>query len=157
MRPARRACHPRPIAAPSCGSLAGITLLDDSYNSSPSALERALDALRHERRATRKAAVLGEMLELGDHAAALHEQCGRVAAASGLDRLVAVGGAAARAMASAAVAAGMAEGAVSWMATSSEAASAITGWLQPGDVVLVKGSRGIKTDLVVDRITAEFS
>jgi UDP-N-acetylmuramoyl-tripeptide--D-alanyl-D-alanine ligase len=135
----------------------GVTLFDDSYNSSPAALERALDALAHERGASRKAAVLGEMLELGDHAVGLHEHCGRKAAASGLDRLIVVGGVAAEAMASAAVAAGMPPDTVSWAPTSREAASAITSWLRAGDVVLVKGSRGVRTDLVVDGITAEFS
>jgi UDP-N-acetylmuramoyl-tripeptide--D-alanyl-D-alanine ligase len=135
----------------------GITVFDDSYNSSPSALERALDALAHEQRATRKAAVLGEMLELGDHAIELHERCGRAAAAAGLDRLVTVGGVAAEAMAQAAVGAGMSPAAVSWVPTSADAASRMTSWLRPGDVVLVKGSRGVKTDQVVDRITAEFS
>jgi UDP-N-acetylmuramyl pentapeptide synthase len=46
---------------------------------------------------------------------------------------------------------------VSWVPTSADAASRMTSWLRPGDVVLVKGSRGVKTDQVVDRITAEFS
>jgi len=51
----------------------GITLVDDSYNSSPAALRRALDVIATEGRASRKVAVLGEMLELGDHATALHQ------------------------------------------------------------------------------------
>ena len=55
----------------------GITLIDDSYNSSPSALRRALEVVAHEARDTRAVAVLGEMLELGDHSIALHEACGR--------------------------------------------------------------------------------
>ena len=88
---------------------------------------------------------------------ALHEQCGRAAAAAKLNRLITVGGVAAKAMASAAVAAGMPAEDVSWTATSIEAAQSMVEWLARGDVVLVKGSRGIKTDLVVDRITAEFS
>ena len=135
----------------------GVTVFDDSYNSSPAALERALEALAHERRAARKAAVLGEMLELGDHAVELHERCGRAAATARLDRLITVGGPAAEAMAAAAIAAGLPASAVSWTPTSTDAAASITSWLRAGDVVLVKGSRGVKTDLVVDRITAEFS
>jgi UDP-N-acetylmuramyl pentapeptide synthase len=47
--------------------------------------------------------------------------------------------------------------AVTWAATSSDAADLITEWLTPGDLVLVKGSRAIKTDAVVDRISAEFA
>ena len=70
----------------------GVTVVDDSYNSSPTALQRALEVVAREPRATRKAAVLGEMLELGEHSIRLHEECGRAAAAAGLDRLIAVGG-----------------------------------------------------------------
>jgi UDP-N-acetylmuramoyl-tripeptide--D-alanyl-D-alanine ligase len=135
----------------------GVTLLDDSYNSSPSALKRALDVVAGEARARRKAAVLGEMLELGDHSRQLHEECGEAAAAAGLARLVAVGGDAARALADAAVRAGLSSSAVTWTASSSAAADTIVPWLADGDLVLVKGSRGIRTDIVVDRITEAFS
>jgi UDP-N-acetylmuramoyl-tripeptide--D-alanyl-D-alanine ligase len=135
----------------------GITIVDDSYNSSPNALQQALDVITHERRATRKAAVLGEMLELGDHAAQLHEQCGRAAAAAGLARLITVGGEPAKLLAEAAITAGMDRASVTWVAASDAASEMITSWLAPGDLVLVKGSRGIKTDLVVDRIAAEFA
>jgi UDP-N-acetylmuramoyl-tripeptide--D-alanyl-D-alanine ligase len=135
----------------------GVTVVDDSYNSSPTALQRVLEVIGAEQRATRKAAVLGEMLELGDHSIGLHEQCGQAAAAAGLDRLIAVGGDAAKALAHAAVNAGMAEETVTWTASSSAAADLIVPWLTAGDLVLVKGSRGIRTDTVVDRLTAEFS
>jgi UDP-N-acetylmuramoyl-tripeptide--D-alanyl-D-alanine ligase len=134
-----------------------ITVVDDSYNSSPSALRKALDVISREKRATRKAAVLGEMLELGEHSTRLHQECGRAAAAAGLDRLITVGGEPAKALAESAIAAGMKRDAVSWSDTSSAAADVITSWLTDGDLVLVKGSRGIKTDTVVDRITAEFA
>ena len=62
---------------------------------------------RTSRGATRKVAVLGEMLELGDHALPLHDECGRAAAAAGLSALFAIGGAPARALADAAIGAGM--------------------------------------------------
>jgi UDP-N-acetylmuramoyl-tripeptide--D-alanyl-D-alanine ligase len=97
------------------------------------------------------------MLELGEHSLELHRQCGRAAAQAGIDRLVAVGGDAAEALATAAVAAGMPREAVSWTASSGAASDLIVPWLAAGDLVLVKGSRGIRTDAVVDRITAEFS
>jgi UDP-N-acetylmuramoyl-tripeptide--D-alanyl-D-alanine ligase len=135
----------------------GITIVDDSYNSSPSALKQALEVVAGENRATRKAAVLGEMLELGEHATRLHQECGRRAAASDLDRLITVGGPPAKALADAAIAGGMSASAVSWTDTSGAAADVITAWLGDGDLVLVKGSRGIKTDVVVDRIAAEFA
>ncbi|HUE86741.1 MAG TPA: UDP-N-acetylmuramoyl-tripeptide--D-alanyl-D-alanine ligase [Vicinamibacterales bacterium] len=135
----------------------GVVVVDDSYNSSPTALQRALEVVAHETRATRKAAVLGEMLELGEHSLQLHRACGEAAAAAGLDRLIAVGGAAAQALAEAAVRTGMPADAVTWTASSGAAADLIVSWLASGDLVLVKGSRGINTDAVVDHITEEFS
>ncbi|HSC28316.1 MAG TPA: UDP-N-acetylmuramoyl-tripeptide--D-alanyl-D-alanine ligase [Vicinamibacterales bacterium] len=135
----------------------GITLLDDSYNSSPSALRRALEVVAAVTGCARKAAVLGEMLELGAHAEALHEECGRAAAASGLDLLIAVGAAPARTLADAAVAAGMPAAAVAYVATSQEAAALALERIRPGDFVLVKGSRSIATDQVVERLKQEFA
>jgi UDP-N-acetylmuramoyl-tripeptide--D-alanyl-D-alanine ligase len=135
----------------------GVTIVDDSYNSSPTALMRALAVVAEERRASRKAAVLGEMLELGEHSTGLHDACGRSAARAGLDRLVVVGGEPARALAAAAIREGLSPDLVTWTASSEEAAGAILPWLRPGDLVLVKGSRGIRTDVVVDRISAEFA
>ena len=133
----------------------GITLIDDSYNSSPSALRRALDVMARETRASGRVAVLGEMLELGDHAIGLHEACGRAAADAGLRLLVAVGGAPAQALAEAAVAAGMPRSAVTYFASSADAAPAVNAALRPKDLVLVKGSRGTRCDVVTDRITQE--
>lgn len=130
----------------------GVTVVDDSYNSSPSALALALDALGADHPRGRRVAVLGEMRELGDFADALHTESGRRAASAGVDVLVTVGGAPARAMADAALAAGMGESAVSWFETSAEAAPAVAALLAPGDVVLVKGSRGTRTDIIVDRV-----
>ena len=135
----------------------GVTVVDDSYNSSPTALARALEVIGRERRVQRKAAVLGEMLELGDHSVRLHEECGRAAASAGLHRLIVVGGDAAKALAQAAIRAGMPDDTVTWTTSSGAASDLILPWLSEGDLVLVKGSRGIKTDTVVDRITAEFS
>jgi UDP-N-acetylmuramoyl-tripeptide--D-alanyl-D-alanine ligase len=133
----------------------GVVVVDDSYNSSPAALTQALGVIAAERGAPRKAAVLGEMLELGVHSAALHRACGQVAARIGLDRLITVGGHAAEEMATAAIEAGLPPQRVTWAPLADAAAGLILQWLAPGDLVLVKGSRGIKTDIVVDRIVAE--
>jgi UDP-N-acetylmuramoyl-tripeptide--D-alanyl-D-alanine ligase len=130
----------------------GATVLDDSYNSSPSALMRALDALAATATAGRRIAVVGEMLELGDQTVALHEHCGRHAATAGLSRLVTVGGAPARHLGAAAIAAGL-DAAVVAHADVADDAAALVGPLDRGDVVLVKGSRGIQTDRVVARLT----
>jgi UDP-N-acetylmuramoyl-tripeptide--D-alanyl-D-alanine ligase len=134
----------------------GVTLVDDSYNSSPSALMRALDVIARESRAVRKAAVLGEMLELGDFTSELHREAGRAAAAAGLDALFVVGGEPARELAEAAVAAGMPAATVISFAQSAAAAPDIAAALRTGDVVLVKGSRGTRTDLIADRIVEAF-
>jgi UDP-N-acetylmuramoyl-tripeptide--D-alanyl-D-alanine ligase len=135
----------------------GITLIDDSYNSSPTALRGALEVLAHEPQATRKVAVLGEMLELGEHAVALHEECGRAAAAAGLRQLFVIGGKAAQALADAAIDAGMAPPAVAHFERSEQATPAVAAAIRAGDLVLVKGSRGTRTDLVADRLAAEFA
>jgi UDP-N-acetylmuramoyl-tripeptide--D-alanyl-D-alanine ligase len=134
----------------------GVTVVDDSYNSSPSALARSLETMGAARGSARKGAVLGEMLELGAHSQRLHVESGRAAAAAGLDWLIAVGGPPARALAESAAAAGMPSAAVSYVATKEEAAEAALERVRPGDLILVKGSRGIGTDLVVERLKVEF-
>jgi UDP-N-acetylmuramoyl-tripeptide--D-alanyl-D-alanine ligase len=135
----------------------GITIVDDSYNSSPAALTRALETIAAATGSARKVAVLGEMLELGEHAVRLHEECGRAVAGARLDFLIAVGGRPARALADAAIGAGVPAGAVTWVETKEQAADAALARVRPGDLVLVKGSRGIGTDLVVERLAAEFA
>jgi len=133
----------------------GVTVIDDSYNSSPSALLRSLEVIARSW-GTRRIAVLGEMLELGDLSESLHRECGRAAAASRLAKLITIGGAPARAMGDAAVEAGLPRAAVTHFEASAEAAPAVASQVTSGDVVLVKGSRGTRTDLVVERLTAVF-
>lgn len=133
----------------------GVVLIDDSYNSSPSALRQALEVIAHTATPGRRVAVLGEMLELGAQSTVLHEESGR-AAAAGVDLLVSIGGASARALAEASKAAGMPARAVTHFETSELAAAAVSGLLRASDVVLVKGSRGTRTDIVADRIVADF-
>jgi UDP-N-acetylmuramoyl-tripeptide--D-alanyl-D-alanine ligase len=135
----------------------GIVLIDDSYNSSPAALAVALDVVARETRPSRKVAVLGEMLELGEHSLALHRKSGRAAAAAGLRLLFAIGGAPARALADAAIEAGMPAAGVWYGETSELAAREVTAAVRAGDLVLVKGSRGTRMDVVADRVAAEFA
>jgi len=134
----------------------GVTVIDDSYNSSPSALKLALDVVSRTW-AARRVAVIGEMLELGELSLPLHQECGRAAAGSRLARLITIGGPPARALGDAAVAAGQAANTVLHFDHSTEAAAAIHGLVTPGDVVLVKGSRGTRTDVVVAQLRAVFS
>jgi len=134
----------------------GVTVVDDSYNANPTATRRALEVLGRGG-PRRRVAVLGEMLELGDHAVALHEDVGRAVARARVDLLIAVGGAAAAAMADAAVAAGMPRARVVHVATSDDAAGVAATLITDGDLVLVKGSRGVNTDRVVARLKAELA
>ncbi len=131
----------------------GVRLIDDSYNASPAALVQALDALAVTP-ATRRLAVIGEMRELGDLAAALHRECGRAAASAGVDELVVIGGADADAFMDGARAAGMAAGRMHRCADSSAAADFVPSLLRDGDLVLIKGSRGTRADIVADRLKA---
>jgi UDP-N-acetylmuramoyl-tripeptide--D-alanyl-D-alanine ligase len=135
----------------------GVSVVDDSYNSSPSALAAALALVGGARGSARRVAFLGEMLELGAHAAPLHAESGARAAAAGLDLLVTIGGAPARALGEAARAAGLPAGAVRHVESSAEAADLVPALVRAGDLVLVKGSRGVATDRVVDRLKAEFA
>ena len=134
----------------------GVTVVDDAYNSNPRALEGALAVVGDEQRFARRVAVLGEMRELGERAVALHEACGRAAAGTGLSLLVTVGGTPARAMGRAAVAAGMPAAQVRHAETSDEAADMAAREVRRGDLVLVKGSRGVATERVVERLAAAF-
>ena len=97
------------------------------------------------------------MLELGDHATRLHQECGRAVAAAGLDFLIAVGGDAARELSAAAVAAGLPSAHATHVPTKHEALDLAVQRVRAGDLVLVKGSRGIGLDAVVERLKAEFA
>ena len=132
----------------------GVTVVDDSYNANPTATRKALEVLASGR-ASRRIAVIGEMLELGDGSAELHAGVGRAAAKAGVNLLFAVGGAPAKALADAAVQSGMTAASVQYFATSDDAALAVVASVKAGDLVLVKGSRGVKTDRVVERLKAE--
>jgi UDP-N-acetylmuramoyl-tripeptide--D-alanyl-D-alanine ligase len=134
----------------------GIVVIDDSYNANPTATRRALDVIGAEQPA-RRVAVLGEMLELGERAEALHEEVGRAANRAGVGLLITVGGAPARALGEAAIAAGTPRSAVHHFAGSDAAADAAAAMIERGDLVLVKGSRGVRCDRVVDRLKAEFA
>jgi UDP-N-acetylmuramoyl-tripeptide--D-alanyl-D-alanine ligase len=86
----------------------------------------------------------------------LHRDAGRAAAAARLDALFVVGGEPARELGEAAVASGMTRATVTYFELSAPAAAEIVAAIREGDVVLVKGSRGTRTDLVADRIAEVF-
>jgi len=127
--------------------LGGATILNDCYNSNPEAL-RAMIRTLAARPAGRRILVAGEMLELGKQGRALHAACGRAAAEAGLDMVAGVGGNAEH-LAAAACAGGVA----SLFLPDAEAAGR---WLkqtqQPGDVALVKGSRGVHLERAIEAV-----
>jgi len=127
----------------------GITLVDDSYNASPLAMRRLLELLATA--TVRRVAVLGEMYELGDGAAAAHRKVGEIAAAS-CDLLVATGGQYAEELAGAARAAGLGRDEVHRVDDAEAAADLLKTLLRPEDVVLIKGSRGVGLDRIVDAL-----
>jgi UDP-N-acetylmuramoyl-tripeptide--D-alanyl-D-alanine ligase len=130
----------------------GARLVDDSYNASPSAMRAMLAALEMTRGATRRIAVLGEMLELGASSFDLHRDCGRAAALARVDELVVVGGPDADGVSAGAIEAGFDRRHLHRFVSSEPAAEAMTHLVRAGDLVLVKGSRGTRVDLVVDRL-----
>jgi UDP-N-acetylmuramoyl-tripeptide--D-alanyl-D-alanine ligase len=130
----------------------GVRLVDDSYNASPAAVRAMLAALAATPAAGRRVAVLGEMLELGASARALHDACGRAAAEAGVDELIVIGGPAADGLVEGAVAAGLVRTRVHRFADSASAAADVPRLVRAGDLVLVKGSRGTRTDLVADQL-----
>lgn len=128
----------------------GVTVLDDSYNSSPPAALAALDLLRGLNR--RRIAVLGDMLELGAIEAEGHQQVGERAAVS-CDLLVTVGQRA-KGIAAAALAAGMPAQAVHALDNNAQAIERLAGLIKPEDIVLVKGSRSMTMEEIVHALGA---
>tara|TARA_B100001939_G_scaffold273122_1_gene240959 strand:+ start:617 stop:1966 length:1350 start_codon:yes stop_codon:yes gene_type:complete len=122
----------------------GLTLLDETYNASPEAVLAALDLLADQ--PGRRFAVLGTMLELGERSIDLHRAVAARAAALKLDGLVLVDGSdAGQAMAE--VASGLNR--LALVATPEAAAEPLGQWLQAGDVVLLKASRGVVLERLI--------
>ncbi len=126
----------------------GVTILDDCYNSNPEALEAMLDTVRREP-ARRRVAVLGEMLELGQWAEALHREAGRRVVECGVDVLVGVRGAA-RFLVEEAVRAGMPPGAAFFFEDPQEAGRFLREHAREGDLVLLKASRGVRLEKALE-------
>ena len=124
--------------------LGGVRLLDETYNASPEAVLASLDLLA--RQPGRRFAVLGTMLELGDQSLALHREVAARALSLGLDGLVVVdGGPEGEAML--AEAQGLAR--LERVDTPAEAAEPLGQWLEPGDVLLLKASRGVALEQLI--------
>ena len=122
----------------------GMTILDDSYNSNPDAARSMIEVLRREP-AKRRIAVLGEMLELGRSAEALHRELGRYVASAGIDVLIGIRGGS-RFMVDSAKEAGHMHHAAFFFDEPEEAGEFLRGFVQAGDAILFKGSRGTQVE-----------
>ena len=133
--------------------VAGSTIIDDSYNSSPVAVEEALATLATFPGAKRRVAVLGDMLELGRYSVMEHERIG-AHVAKAADFLVTVGIRAKR-LAAAAAEAGMKEDQLFVFDDSNTAAALLPPHIKEGDVILVKGSQSVRTERITEALLAE--
>ena len=131
----------------------GIRILDDTYNANPASVRAALDTLGGARDARRLVVVLGDMLELGDLSPAAHREAGLAVAAMGAAEFVGVGRQA-RLAVEAARGRGLAE--AQHTATFEDTVALLLKRLAPGDAVLVKGSRGMRMERVVDALIARL-
>jgi len=129
--------------------LGAITLFDDTYNANPESARAAVRVLAGLHGARRRVLVMGDMLELGPDAPELHHAIGREAAESGIELLVLVGEVT-QATAAGALEAGMPPRAVRHLGTVDAAVDELAGQLRDGDVVLVKGSRAMGLEAVVE-------
>jgi UDP-N-acetylmuramoyl-tripeptide--D-alanyl-D-alanine ligase len=129
----------------------GFTVINDSYNSNPDALLSMVDTLVNGSPAgARMIVVAGEMLELGEHAADIHRETGATIADAGVDMLIGIRGFAQE----------LVEGAAGvdahFARDSDTAGDMLVGTVQPGDIILVKGSRGVKTEKVIEKLLERF-
>ncbi|HZS71175.1 MAG TPA: cyanophycin synthetase, partial [Candidatus Acidoferrum sp.] len=132
----------------------GAALINDCYNSSPAALQAMTALLATTPNYRRRILAAGEMRELGPESAKLHREAGKFAAETGaIDWILAVSGDASE-IAEGAVSAGLPLERTKFFRTSEEAARFLEGFLEPGDLLLVKGSRGVKMEVIVDALIA---
>ena len=128
----------------------GATVIDDSYNASPGSMQAALQVLELAPKGSLKIAVLGDMLELGDHAGRAHDEIGSLAGKTA-DVVIAVGEFAPRVVESARRA-GLAKERAYVVEGADQVVAALGPLLAPQTQVLVKGSRGLRLERVVEQI-----
>jgi len=133
---------------------AGFTVIDDSYNSNPRSLLNMVRTMAEGGRGRKRLVVIaGEMLELGPDEASLHKDAGREIAGTGIDLLWGVRGLA-REIVAGANEAGLS--ATKFFNSSDEVAAELIDAVKEGDLILVKGSRGVATDKVVKALRERF-
>lgn len=128
-----------------------ITVIDDTYNASPDSMKSGLKVLERSNCEGRRIAILGEMYELGEKEGPMHRDVGIFAAGCDIDRVIGIGP----------LAKNITDGASSvgmeadWFETKEEFLDAKDELIGPGDLVLVKASRGMKLEEIVERLTED--
>lgn len=131
----------------------GARIVDDTYNANPSSFRAALETLCG-MKARRRIVVAGDMFELGDLSEGLHHELGTCIEESGIDRLITVGPRS-KQTAKGALEAGMPSSRITVCDDKADAVQSLLGDLHAGDLVLVKGSRGMTMEKVVEALLAE--
>jgi UDP-N-acetylmuramoyl-tripeptide--D-alanyl-D-alanine ligase len=134
----------------------GFSVIDDSYNSNPRALSEMIRFLARLHGYQRKIVVAGEMLELGPDGPELHRSCGREAARAGVGMIIGVRGLANEFLAGAREA-GADQDRLKFASDAVEAGEMLVRTIRKGDVVLLKGSRGVKLEQALNTLRASFS
>jgi UDP-N-acetylmuramoyl-tripeptide--D-alanyl-D-alanine ligase len=134
----------------------GLTVINDCYNSNPVALAAMIELLANTPAAGRHIVAAGEMLELGSTSVELHREAGRAAASKRLDWIIGVQGDAEN-FVRGAVDAGHPAARAKFFPSSAEAGAFIENLLERGDLLLVKGSRGVKMERIVEALDSRFA
>jgi len=133
----------------------GFSVINDTYNSSPTALNALVELLAKTPGYQRRILAAGEMLELGASSPELHRECGRLAARSGkIDWIFGVQGCA-EDLVQGAIEAGLPPDCAQFFDNSQEAGKFIEGFIDAGDLLLLKGSRGVRMEKVLEAIDAK--
>jgi UDP-N-acetylmuramoyl-tripeptide--D-alanyl-D-alanine ligase len=135
----------------------GAALINDSYNSSPAALHAMVSVLAATPNFQRRIVAAGEMRELGAASPALHREAGIFTAKTGtVEWVIGVEGDAEQ-IVEGAVSAGIPRAKTKFFNSSEDAAKFLEEFLKPGDVLLVKGSRGVKMERIVETLLARYA
>ena len=135
-----------------------IAVIDDSYNSNPRALTQMIEGLAKMPFFSRRILIAGEMRELGSNSRQLHSECGAYAVRQGMDMVIGIQGDAQEIVQSA-IESGLPESQAHFFADSEAAIDFVNSSVRPGDLILVKGSRGVHTEKIVKGLSShlEFS
>ncbi|MDK2835878.1 MAG: UDP-N-acetylmuramoyl-tripeptide--D-alanyl-D-alanine ligase [Thermosediminibacterales bacterium] len=128
-------------------------IINDAYNASPDSMRAAIDVLKNVQEGKRKIAVLGDMLEMGEWAPAAHKQVGRFIEENQIDFLFTVGELG-KFIAKGALEKGMPEKRVIECDTNEEASKKLESIIEEYDIILIKGSRGMKMEQIVDYLVS---